>query len=432
MRITLLTIGAYGDTAPFVALAVRFQRAGHRVRLAARPDFAGLAADYGVDFAPLGRPYRPFITGAAEASAVGSGHLLRQLRYGVRQRRYVSDQLSGDAWRAAGDAEAIIYKYSWITGYTIAEKLGIPCAAAMLFPLTPTRAFPSFLLGGGKDRGPLLNRLAWDLTGQVTWQLLRREDAAMRRELGLRPLPVLGPVRRQQAAGMPVYYAYSPAVLPRPADWPGRVHVSGYWFLDPPPGWRPPPGLLEFLQAGPPPVSIGFGSMASRDPHAMLTLVLRALELSGQRGVLLSGWAGLGRGRDLPAHVFGADAIPHGWLFPRMAAVVHHGGAGTTGAGLRSGVPSVLVPLAADQPSWARVVHALGAGPAPVPFPALTAQRLADTISEAVSDEAIRRRAAEVSRQLQAEDGPGRAVELFTRHAGSTTRPGSGPPGGLS
>lgn len=432
MRITLFTIGAYGDTAPFVALAVRLQQDGHHVTLAARPDFAGLAADYGVGFAPLGRPYRPFITGAAAASAIGSGHFLRQLRYGVRQRRYVSDQLSRDAWQAAEGAEAIIYKYSWITGYTIAEKLGIPCAAAMLFPLTPTRAFPTFLLGGGKDRGPLLNRLAWDLTGQVVWQLLRRDDAALRRELGLGRLPVLGPLRRQRAEGMPVYYAYSPAVLPRPADWPERIHVSGYWFLDPPPGWRPPPGLLEFLQAGPPPVSIGFGSMASRDPRATLTMVLRALELSGQRGVLLSGWAGLGSGRDLPAHVFSAEAIPHSWLFPRMTAVVHHGGAGTTGAGLRSGVPSVVVPLAADQPSWARVVHALGAAPAPIPFQALTAQRLADAISEAVSNEAIRRRAAEASRQLQAEDGTGRAVELFTRYAASSARPGGGQVGGPS
>ena len=432
MRITLLTIGAYGDTVPFVALAVRLQQAGHRVRLAARPDFAGLASDHGVEFASLGHPYRPFIAGAAQASAIGPGHPFRQLRYGMRQRRYFSGQVDADAWRAAEGAEAIIYKYSWITGYTIAEKLGIPCAAAMLFPLTLTRAFPSFLVGRGKDRGPLLNRLAWDLSGQVVWQLLRRDDTRLRRELGLRPLPVPGPLRRQQAQGMPVYYAYSPVVLPRPADWPQRMQVTGYCFLDPPPGWQPPAGLVEFLQAGPPPVSIGFGSMASRDPGATLALVLRALELSSQRGVLLSGWAGLGSGHDLPVHVFRAEAIPHSWLFPRMAAVVHHGGAGTTGAALRAGVPSVLTPLAADQPSWARVVHALGAGPAPVPFRALTAHRLAAAISQAVSDEAIRRRAAEVGRQIQAEDGPGRVIELFTQHAEAKTGPGDGPVGALS
>jgi sterol 3beta-glucosyltransferase len=425
MRITLFTIGGRGDTQPFVALAARLMQDGHRVTLAARPDFAGLAVDYGVDFAPLGHPYQPFITGAARASAIGSGHLLNQLRYGLSQRRYVADQLSQDAWRAAQGAQAIIYKYSWITGYSIAEKLGIPCAATMLFPLTPTRAFPSFVFGRGIDRGPLLNRLVWGLTEQVVWQLLRQDDRKLRRELGLRPLPFFGPYARQQREGMPVFYAYSPAVLPRPANWPERMQVTGYWFLDQEPGWQPPADLLHFLQAGPPPVSIGFGSMTSRDAQATLDLVLRALELSGQRGVLLSGWAGLGKGRTLPAFVFRAESLPHSWLFPRMAAVVHHGGAGTTGAALRSGVPSVLTPLAADQPSWAGLVSALGAGPAPLPFPTLTAERLAEAIREAVTNAAMRQRATELGKQIQAEDGVGQTVEHFLRYVDGWRKDGS-------
>jgi sterol 3beta-glucosyltransferase len=421
MRVVLITIGAWGDTEPFVALAVRLMRDGHKVTLAARPDFAGLAAGYGVDFAPLGRPYQPFITGAARASALGSGHLLRQLRYGLRQRAYFSDRLGRDAWQAAQGAEAVIYKYSWITGYTIAEKLGVLCAAAMPFPITPTSAFPSFLLGKGTDRGPLLNRALWSITEQVTWQLLRHGDTALRRQLGLRPPAIAGQVARQERQGMPVYYAYSPAVLPRPGDWPARVHVTGYWFLDPPPGWQPPAGLTRFLQDGPPPVSIGFGSMASRDPQATLELALQALTLSGQRGVLLSGWAGLGKDHTLPRHVFAVDSIPHGWLFPRMAAVVHHGGAGTTGAGLRSGVPAIITPLAADQPSWARTVHGLGAGPAPIPFRELTAERLAAAIHQAVTDQQIRQQAAELGSRIRSEDGLGRTAELFSQHIARTT-----------
>ena len=421
MRVVLITIGARGDTEPFVALAVRLMRDGHKVTLAARPDFAGLAAGYGVDFAPLGRPYQPFITGAARASALGSGHLLRQLRYGLRQRAYFSDRLGRDAWQAAQGAEAVIYKYSWITGYTIAEKLGVPCAAAMPFPITPTSAFPSFLLGTGTDCGPLLNRALWRITEQVTWQLLRHDDTALRRQLGLRPSAIAGQVARQERQGMPVYYAYSPAVLPRPGDWPARVHVTGYWFLDPPPGWQPPAGLTRFLQDGPPPVSIGFGSMASRDPQATLELALQALTVSGQRGVLLSGWAGLGKDHTLPRHVFAVDSIPHGWLFPRMAAVVHHGGAGTTGAGLRSGVPAIITPLVADQPSWARTVHGLGAGPAPIPFRELTAERLAAAIHQAVTDQQIRQQATELGSRIRSEDGPGRTAELFSQHIARTT-----------
>ncbi len=416
MQIALFTIGGQGDTQPFVALAVRLRQEGHRVTLATRPDFADLVADYGVNFAPLGHPYQPFITGAADSSALGGGHLLHQLRYGLAQRRYFSDHLNQDAWRAAQGAEAIIYKYSWFTGYSIAEKLGIPCTAAMFFPLTPTRAFPNFLIGRGMDRRPLLNRLNWSLSEQVVWQLQHSDDTKLRRELGTHPLPFFGPLARQQRKEMPVYYTYSPAVLPRPADWPEQVQVTGYLFLDPPAGWQPPADLLHFLQAEPPPVSIGFGSMTSRDAQATLDLVLRALKLSGQRGVLLSGWAGLGKGRTLPEFVFCAESLPHSWLFPRMAALVHHGGAGTTGTALRGGVPSVFTPLAADQPSWARLVSALGAGPAPLPFQTLTAEQLAEAIREAVTNAAMRQRATELSKQIQEEDGIGQTIEHFLRY----------------
>jgi UDP:flavonoid glycosyltransferase YjiC (YdhE family) len=335
----------------------------------------------------------------------------------------VSDSLNADAWRAAQGSEAIIYKSSWIAGYSIAEKLGVPCVGAMLFPLTPTRAFPSFLVGGGADRGPLLNRLVWGLTEQVVWQLTRQDDNALRRDLlHLRRLPFLGPAARQRAEAMPILYAYSPSVLPRPDDWPDHVHVTGYWFLDPPLGWRPPADVLRFLEAGPPPVSIGFGSMASSDREATLRTVLQALRISGQRGVLLSGWAGLGRGQVLPDTVLRAENLPHSWLFPRMAAVVHHGGAGTTGAGLRAGVPSVLTPLAADQHNWARRVHALGAGPAPVAFQGLDAKGLANAIRDAATDPGMRQRAAEIGGRIAAEDGLGQAIDLFMKHVERSRR----------
>jgi sterol 3beta-glucosyltransferase len=415
MRITLMTIGTRGDTEPFVALAVRLIHEGHVVTLAARPDFAGLAAEYGVDFAPLGNPYEPFITGAASASAIGSGsHLLTQFRYGLKQRDYVLDHLHDDARRAAQGSDAIIHKYPWTVGRTIAEKLGIPSAAVMLFPLAPTRAFPSFLVGRGVNRGRVINRLVWEGADALTWQGLRWDDNKLRRQLGMRPLPMRGPHDHT-----PVLCAFSPAVVPRPADWPARMQLTGYWFLDPPPGWQPPADLLQFLNDGPPPVSIGFGSMPSADRDATLAVVLQALESSRQRAVLLSGWARIGASAELPPHVFVADNLPHSWLFPRVAAVVHHGGVGTTAAGLRSGVPSVLVPLGIDQPSWARVVHKLGAGPPAIPLQGLTAERLASAINEAVTNRLMRQRACEIGAQIRAEDGVGRAVELFTRYVSS-------------
>jgi UDP:flavonoid glycosyltransferase YjiC (YdhE family) len=405
-----------GDTQPFVSLAARFKQQGHTVRLAARPDFAELAASYDIDFAPLGNPYKSLLRSEEVATAIGSGNMLKMLikqASDSKQRKAFLDGLDADAMRAVEGAEAIIYKSSWIPFYSIAEKLGVPSASAMFMPLTRTRSFPSFLIGKGKDRGTMINSLFWRLTEQFIWQVSRNFDNKMRRELlGLSPLPFWGPSARQLER-TPLYYAYSPCLIPRPADWPDRIHVTGFWFSDPPPGWTPPSDLVAFLESGPPPVYVGFGSMPSGSAEATLKLILKALELSDQRGVLLSGWAGIGEERKLPEYAFGVQSVPHRWLFPRMSAVVHHGGAGTTGAGLRAGVPSIVTPFVADQPNWAGRIEALGVGPRAIPFRELTADLLADAICQATSDTAMRQRAKDLGEQIGCEDGVGTTVDLF-------------------
>lgn len=172
--------------------------------------------------------------------------------------------------------------------------------------------------------------------------------------------------------------------------------------------------LAAFLEAGPPPVYIGFGSMVSSRPQETAELALQALARAGQRGVLASGWGGLHR-EALPEEVFLLDAAPHSWLFPRMAAVVHHGGAGTTAAGLRAGVPSILTPFFGDQPFWGRQVHKLGVGPQPIPQRQLSAANLAAAIQQAVTDTEMQQRAADLGRRIRAEDGVARAVEVLQR-----------------
>jgi len=409
-----------GDTQPFVSLAVRLKRQGHDVRLAARPDFADLAAEHGVEFSPLGNPYKSLMRSQEVASAIGSGRMLKMLfnqATNAAQRKAFFERLDTDTLRAVEGAEAIIYKSSWIPFFSVAQKLGVPAAAAMFMPLTRTRAFPSFLIGGGKERGRLVNASVWRMTEQLIWQVARDFDNKLRRDLlDLPRLPFWGPDERHLGGTLQLY-AYSPAVLPRPADWPGRIHVTGYWTAEPPPGWIPPPDLVAFLASGPPPVYVGFGSMPSGSAADTLALVLRALEMSGRRGILLSGWAGIGEGIELPGYAFGVASVPHGWLFPQMSAVVHHGGAGTTGAGLRAGVPSIITPFVADQPNWAMRVEALGVGPSPIPFKELTVERLASAIRQATSDQAMRRRAAELGERLRAEDGVQTAIDVFLAFA---------------
>ena len=416
MNITLLTVGAMGDTQPFISLAARFQQHGHTVKLAARPDFAGLAASYGIEFAPLGNPYKSLLRNQEVATAIGTGNMLRMIvkrALDSKQRKAFLDGLDTDAIRAIEGAEAIVYKSSWLPFYSIAKKLGVPSAAAMFMPLTRTSSFPSFLIGGGKDRGRIINSLIWRITEQFIWQVSRNFDNKMRSDLlGLPRLPFFGPSARQLER-TPLYYAYSPIVIPRPANWPDRIHVTGFWFSDPPPGWTPPSDLVSFLESGPPPVYVGFGSMPSGSAEDTLKLILKALELSHQRGVLLSGWAGIGEDRKLPEYAFGVESVPHSWLFPRMSAVVHHGGAGTTGAGLRAGVPSIVTPFVADQPNWARRIEALGVGTRAIPFRELTAELLADAIRQATSDTAMRQRATALGEQIRHEDGVGTTVDLF-------------------
>ena len=216
----------------------------------------------------------------------------------------------------------------------------------------------------------------------------------------------------------PMLSAYSPSIIPHPADWPESTHVTGYFFLDNQADWQPSPELKAFLEAGDPPVYIGFGSMAGRNPEQLAKLILEALAKSGQRGLLLTGWGGL-RAELVPDNVFVLDSAPHSWLFPRMAAVVHHGGAGTTAEGLRAGVPSVIVPFVLDQPFWGARIKALGLGPDPIPQKKLTADRLANAIKIAVTDSNMKQRAHSYGAAIRAENGIGNAVKIIQQYLGN-------------
>jgi UDP:flavonoid glycosyltransferase YjiC (YdhE family) len=201
-------------------------------------------------------------------------------------------------------------------------------------------------------------------------------------------------------------------VVPPPADWGEDVHVTGYWFTDDS-DWRPPEDLLRFLDSGPTPIAIAFGSTSTRTPDKMASLIREALALSGQRAVIVGPENHF---TDPPDTVLQLDAAPYSWLFARVSAVVHHGGAGTTGAGLMAGVPNIVTPFTSDQPFWGHRVHTLGAGPKPLPAKKLTAQTLSKSIITAVSDQEMRAQAKTIGARISTEDGVSRAMDIVQEY----------------
>jgi len=413
MDMTLLSYGSRGDVQPYLALARALHQVGHQVRLVAPPSFAALAQEYHVDFYPVGVDLQAHLKERSKALAQ-SGKSIRNLRTLRNELLSIMDDVARETWQACQGSELVIGVGP--ASYSVAEKLSVPFIEAALQPVTPTRVFPSPVVPRWLQLGGTVNRLTHVAFEQVFWQLFRTNTNHLRTQvLGLPPYSLVGPLRRMRENGLLRLYAYSAYVVPRPNDWPPHHQVTGYWFLPPPPGWQPPQELSAFLTAGPPPIYIGFGSMMGRDPQKTTVLVSEALRLSGQRGVLAGGWGALGDTIQHSEHVFFIDSIPHHWLFPQMAAIVHHGGAGTTGAALRSGVPSIVVPFSFDQPFWGHRVAALGVGPRPVPRAKLTAQRLADAIERTVHTPQIREQAAQLGAQIQAEDGTAQAIDHIHR-----------------
>ncbi len=410
-HVVILAAGSRGDVQPCVALGRELAAHGDAVRLIATEAYRPLTT--GLDFSALSADPARILESAEGQAWLGGGR--NPVRFVTGFKKIIgpmAERIFAEILAACADADLILYPTLGFVGHHIAEHLGIAEALIHFQPSHPTRAFPHPLLPSALGA----NRLSFHAVDQIGWQLLRPFVNLWRADvLGLPRLPLRGPMHRVR--GVPVLCCFSATVVPRPADWPPNVHVTGYWFLDDT-AWAPDPALAAFLEAGPPPVYVGFGSMVPGDPAETFRVVCSALRLAGVRGVLA--WSGDGPRTD-DETMFVTGDVSHAWLFPQVAAVVHHGGAGTTGAGLRAGTPAVVCPFFGDQPFWAERVLALGAGPRPLPIRRLGVAALAERVAAAVRDPAIRVRAAETGGRISTENGVGRAraalAAISGRHA---------------
>lgn len=404
MRLSVLTAGSRGDVEPFLALGARLRVAGHGVRLVTHREFEGVVRAAGLEFAELPGDPKATLAGPEGRALLAARNPVTLVR---RLREVVGPELRGSltaAVDACRDADAVVYSTLVAFGPTVAEHRGVPAVAAHLSPNTPTREFPMTALPSPVPA--VLNHATWRFSEALLWRAFRPLLDDQRAELGLPPLPRRTPPPRRRPARL---YGFSPAVVPPPSDWTTDDHVTGYWFTEA--DTTLPADLVDFLDAGEPPVYLGFGSMPDRDPAAAADLLLTAARRVGRRAVLLSGWSGLGAG-DTGDDVMVVDDVPHRALFPRCAAAVHHGGAGTTAAAVLAGVPSVVVPFFADQFFWGRRVTGLGVGAATPARDRVTADVLTEALRTALGRAPSARALAG---RVAAEDGPGTAVTVLER-----------------
>jgi sterol 3beta-glucosyltransferase len=413
MVITILTTGTRGDTQPYIALGMALEKAGHHVRLAAFENYKTFVEEYGLEFYPIKGDVSKAAASMSGNKAMQADSPLKVLLSFNKLKALVFD-LQKDFYNACVGADCVVYHPGAAIGYFAARHLNIPSVFGPPFPMTPTRDFPALIFYDAPRLGRGFNFATHKIFEQIMWSANSSVVKQFwKQEFGKVPANFGNPFGRQNTKNNPTIISCSNYVFPRPQDWPENVHNPGYWFLDDSVGWNPPHNLLDFLQKGTPPVYIGFGSVGDSSQAVQLTeLVMDALKRSGQRGILATGWNGMSKLDKISEDIFILESAPHSWLFPRMAAVVHHGGAGTTAAGLRAGVPSIIIPHGNDQFAWGRRIYELGVGSKPIPRKKLTSENLSGAINFVLAKE-IKDAAKDLGTKIQSETGAESAAKII-------------------
>lgn len=415
MHVTIIALGSRGDVLPCAALGRALRRARHQVRFATFEGFGPTVEAQGLAVHPIRGDAQAIMLTSGGRALAESGQSVARMAAGVMRSfgALANDYARDLTGLAAAETDLIVNQLpGGLYGYDLAEVLDVPMVMAAVMPLVPTCAEPMLAFPPWPSFLPGYNLSSHWVAHQILWQAFRPTINRWRQEmLGLGKARFWG-VFAEARQSVTVLNGFSRHVVPRPQDWGEQVHITGYWFPEDE-TWQPPEDLRRFVECGSPPVFVGFGSMPVRSAKRVTAMVLEALRRSGQRGILHSGWGGIGRD-DLPGWAFPVEYVPYGWLFPRTGAVVHHGGSGTTAFGLWAGVPSLVVPFLFDQFYWGRRIAELGVGPQPIPFRKLTLELLTAAIDQMVQGGEMRGRARALGSEIQAEDGLGAAVEVLS------------------
>jgi UDP:flavonoid glycosyltransferase YjiC (YdhE family) len=409
LHISIVAYGTWGDVRPGIALGLALKEAGYGVRLIVTEDFAMWVNNTGLDIHLL--PVNQFKVMKKVSTKTNPLEVMLAVHRSITP---AVCRAGRDLLALAEDTDCFLVN-EWLLGIAsgIAEVHQLKLVNLATQPAIKTRQMPSStmpLLPYWAPFREVYNLLSYDFAHYLHWVSYARQESFLRKThlniAALSPREYLDLFDR-----IPSITLISQHVIPRPEDWQAHHHLTGFLFYDDK-DWLPPAGLEDFIHAGEAPVYVGFGSMHHHHPKDTTRLILDALEHDHHRAVLYKGWADLGQS-DLPDSVYLLGYAPHSWLFPRMAAVVHHAGSGTSAAALRAGVPSVPIPHSGDQPFWARRLYQIGAGTTPLPRNRLNAVDLAKRITSAVQDPQLRRRAVDLCARISREDGVGRTVSAI-------------------
>lgn len=416
MNITILTYGSRGDVQPFLPLSLGLMKRGHAVKLAAPSRFKELVEGYGIQFVPLAGEPEDLSRRLNDAGY----NFVKMVREMMNHAIEIGADILHQTEDACQDADLIIHTFSHVVGaHTLACEKNIPDIHVQGFPMfTPTGDYPNVTMPDLRVRA--LNYLTHVISKKITWWTSSFGFEQVRRRAGLPNRKLYFPFdENTHRPPTPILCAWSPIVLPPSNDWNTNVHVTGYYFFDSDENYQAPAELQSFLASGKPPICVSFGSMVNRDAERIDRIVREALIQTNNRGIVLSGWGGI---KDRASeNMLYLDAVPHDWLLPRCKMVIHHGGAGTTSAGLRAGIPNIVVPFTADQPFWGRRVHTIGAGPNPILVKHLSVEGLVRSIAEAGMN-AFRERAQGIGQKVRGEDGVGNAAKLIEMYSNNFHR----------
>ncbi|KAI0914163.1 putative sterol glucosyltransferase [Ustulina deusta] len=423
LNIVIQVIGSRGDVQPFVALGNELQKHGHRVRLATHNNFDAFVRSAGLEFYPVGGD--PVELMAYMVRNPGLIPSMKSMRAGdIQKKRRMMAEIFKNCWLSCIEpdpvssipfvADAIIANPPSFAHVHCAQALSIPVHLMFTMPWSTTTAFPHPLanirIGGNFGTSPqMANALSYSVVEFLTWQGLGDIVNEWRDTLDLEPVAFSDGPNLTETLKIPFTFCWSPALVPKPADWGSHIDVCGFFFREPP-SYSPPKELDQFIQSGPPPIYIGFGSIVIDDPEKMSTTLLEAIRITGVRALISRGWSNLGG--SATENVMYLGDCPHEWLFQHVAAVIHHGGAGTTACGLLNGRPTAIVPFFGDQQFWGEMVAASGAGPKPIPRQSLAVGNLVEAIRLCLKPE-TREAAQKIAAKMKTESGVKTAVASF-------------------